>query len=84
MLRLANALVSFQACIQIMQAMVISSHEVLNPEVKEVHQSLAIIRNDDANNLWQRRISVEAVGNRLNIFANDAIKQLEQDLLVLV
>ena len=51
MLRLANALVNFQACIQIMQAMDISSYEVLNPEVKEINQSLEIIRNDDANNL---------------------------------
>ena len=47
-----NALDDFQACIKSMQAMDISSHKGLNAEGKDVHQSLAILRKEDGNDVW--------------------------------
>ena len=40
----SNALDDFQACIENMQVMDISSHEGLSAKDKDVHQSLAILR----------------------------------------
>ena len=47
-----NALDDFQACINSMQAMDTSSIEGLNPEDKDVHRSLEILRKEDCNDVW--------------------------------
>ena len=67
-----------------MQATQISSHEGWNAEDKDVHQSLAILKKKDGSNVWQRWTCLEDVRDMPTILANHAIKELEEDVPMLV
>ena len=62
----------------------IPSHEGLNAEDKDGHQSLANLRKEDGNYIYQRWTCVEDIGDMPDILANDAINKLEGDLPMLV
>ena len=56
----------------------------LNFENKEVHQCFEILRKKDGNNVWQIWTSFEDIEDMLDILANNSIKELEEDLSVVV
>ena len=56
----------------------------MDAENREVYQSLAIVRKEDGIDVWQRWTCLEDVGDMLDILANEAIEELEEDLLVRV
>ena len=56
----------------------------MNFENKEVHQCFEILRKKAANNVWKICTSFEYIEDMPDILANIAIKELEEDLSVLV
>ena len=56
----------------------------LNFENKEVHQCFEILRKKAGNNVWKIWTSFEYIEDMPDILANNAIKELEEDLSVLV
>ena len=56
----------------------------MNFENKEVHQCFEILRKKDGNNVWQIWTSFEDIEYMPDILANNAIKELEEDLTVVV
>ena len=56
----------------------------MNFENKEVHQCFEILRKKDGNNVWQIWTSFEDIEDMPDILANNAIKELEEDLSVVV
>ena len=56
----------------------------LNFENKEVHQCFEILRKKDGNNVCQIWTYFEDIEDMLDTLANNAIKELEKDLSVLV